>query len=344
MESSTIIMTEDSTRIRNYLTEEGAEHFDDIYFKRKLGATPNIRSISHMYMDVAQHAFENGLTSRDVIDRILDITSFFELLRGDSSYAITAAMKILTQGLKDYLERPVEETSSHIISINIAYEKESSGWTRQIQEYGYQVIRDKKSMLLYDYSSLAGAIIDEAAKHGHIMELYVPESRFLDGGLPFVRDGIRNGHRVHFFPDAAMMYFMKLADVALMGAETFFPNGDMVNTIGSELVAMACKRYEKPLYIPTSLIKMDNRAIQGMGRKLLYRDLKGKLASHWPEELSAQVDFVCPNLDTAPAEMITGYITEKGVIPPGALFGECRTYLTELAEKLSTGAEGEEKG
>lgn len=341
MESSTIIMTEDSTRIKNYLTEEGAEHFDDIYFKRKLGATPNIRSISHMYIDVAQNAAGNGLKSRDVIDRILDITSFFELLRGDSSYAITAAMKILTAGLGDYLERPVEETCSHIVEINLAYEEEASGWTRLIREYGYEVIQDKESMLLYDYSSLAGAMIDEAGKRGHIMDLYVPESRFLDGGLPFVRDGIRNSHRVHFFPDAAIMYFMKLADVALMGAETFFPNGDMANTIGSELVAMACKRYEKPLYIPTSLIKMDNRVIQGRGRKLLYRDLKGKLASHWPDDLSGQVDFVCPNLDVAPADMITGYITEKGVIPPGALFGECRTYLAELTEKLSSGGKGE---
>lgn len=344
MESSTIIMTEDSTRIRNYLTEEGAEHFDDIYFKRKLGATPNIRSISHMYMDVAQYALKHGLESKDIIHRIQDITSFFELLRGDSSYAITAAMKILTQGLENYLERPVEETSRHIVDINMAYEEEASGWTRLIREYGYQVIRDKESMLLYDYSSLAGAIIDEAAKHGHIMDLYVPESRFLDGGLPFVRDGVRNGHRVHFFPDAAIMYFMKLAEVALMGAETFFPNGDMANTIGSELVALACKRYEKPLYVPTSLIKMDTRAIQGTGRKLLYRDLGGKLASYWSDELSGQVDFVCPNLDVAPAQMITGYITERGVLPPMALFGECRTYLTELAEKLSAREKGEGKG
>lgn len=340
MESSTIIMTEDSTRIRNYLSEEGAEHFDDIYFKRKLGATPNIRSISYMYMDVAKYASMNGLKSGDMISQIMDITSFFEILRGDSSYAITAAMKILTQGLEEYSERPVEETSRHIIQINTAYEEEASGWTRLIREYGYQVIKDKKSMLLYDYSSLAGAMIDEAAKQGHKMDLYVPESRFLDGGLPFVRDGVRNGHKVHFFPDAAIMYFMKLADVALMGAETFFPNGDMANTIGSELVAMACKRFEKPLYIPTSLIKMDNRAIQGTGRKELHRDLQGKLASHWPKELSESVDFVCPNLDVAPADTITGYITEKGVIPPGALFGECRTYLADLAEKLSGGEKG----
>lgn len=339
MESSTIIMTEDATRIRGYLTHEGAEHFDDIYFKRKLGATPNIRSISHMYMDIAGNAAKQGVPSDVVIERILDITRFFKKLRGDSSYAIVTAMTILTNNLEQYKDKEIDETAEYILSRNLAYETEAASWAGTIKEYGYQIIKDKDSMLLYDYSSLAGEMIRAAAQNHHTMDLYVPESRFLNGGLPFVRDGVQGGHRVHFFPDAAIMYFMRKADLAMMGAETFMPNGDMINTIGSELIGLACKRYEKPLYIPTTLIKVDHRAVRGIGRKHLFRDLKDKMSEHWEEELKGQVDFVCPNLDVVPPEHITAYITEKGVIPPAALFGECRTYIGGLAEKIEKCAE-----
>ena len=334
MESSTIVMTEESTRIRNYLTDEGAEHFDDVYFKRKLGATPNVFAISHMYMDVARNPKYRDGTSGDMIDTVTDITRFFRKLRGDSSYAVVTAMEILTDGLEFFRDQPAAETAEYIIRLNEAYENEAAGWSKKIKNYGAQILKGKTSMLLYDYSSLAGGMIQVAAKNGQIMDLYVPESRFLNGGLPFVRDGVAAGHKIHFFPDAAIMYFMRKVDLAMMGAETFMPNGDMINTIGSELVGIACKRYEKPLYIPTTLIKVDHRAVLGIGRKELFRDLKDKMSEGWEADIREQVDFVCPNLDVVPPEHITAYITENGVIPPTALFGECRTYIRDLKRKI----------
>ena len=184
-------------------------------------------------------------------------------------------------------------------------------------------------------SSLVCAMLESAAADGHCMDIYLPESRFLNGGYPFVRACIENGHRVHFFPDVAIYHFMKQADLAMMGAETFFPNGDMVNTIGSELVALACKRYEKPLYIPTSLIKVDRRTMEGREKKQLYRDLKSILSQNWKDEYRDKADFICPNLDIVPPELITAYITEEGVVPCSALFGICNSYVERLSQKLS---------
>lgn len=334
MESSTIIMTEESTRIRNYLTKEGAEHFDDIYFKRKLGATANIRSLGGMYKDVAAQGARQGSESAKVIDEIMDITVFFRRLRGDSSVAIATAMDILTGDIEKFRTYPIEDTAAYIEKVNEIYEEEASSWEKVIKNYAYEIIKDKKSMLLYDYSSLVGDVIKEASRENHVMDLYIPESRFLNGGLPFVRDGVQGKHKVHFFPDAAIMYYMKKADLAMMGAETFLPNGDMINTIGSELVGIACRRYEKPLYIPTTLIKVDYRATYGIRRKELFRDLKDKMSEGWEINLRDKVDFVCPNLDIVPPENITAYITERGVIPPAALFSECRSYVGDLRSKI----------
>lgn len=335
VDSAKIVATEASERIRNFLSAEGKEHFDDVYFKRKLGASPHIKAISHMFADIAIHAEENGLTPAETVSRICETSDFFIALRGDSSTAIVTALQILTAGLRDWAQESSEKLCRHMLAITENYNREAESWEKTIKEYGVNILRGKRSMLLYDYSSLVCAMLEAAAADGHCMDIYLPESRFLNGGYPFVRACLENGHRVHFFPDVAIYHFMKQADLAMMGAETFFPNGDMVNTIGSELVALACKRYEKPLYIPTSLIKVDRCAVEGREKKQLYRDLKSILSQNWKDEYRDRTDFVCPNLDIVPPELITAYITEEGVVPCSALFGMCNSYVERLSRKLS---------
>ena len=335
VDSAKIVPTEASEKIRNLLSAEGKEHFDDVYLKRKLGASPHIRAIGCMFADIAAHAQENGLTSAETVARIRATSEFFIALRGDSSTAIVTALQILTSGLDEWEQAPLDRLYRHMLCVTENYHHEAAGWEKTIKEYGVNILRDKHSMLLYDYSSLVCAMLESAAADGHCMDIYLPESRFLNGGYPFVRACIENGHRVHFFPDVAIYHFMKQADLAMMGAETFFPNGDMVNTIGSELVALACKRYEKPLYIPTSLIKVDRRTMEGREKKQLYRDLKSILSQNWKDEYRDKTDFICPNLDIVPPELITAYITEEGVVPCSALFGICNSYVERLSQKLS---------
>lgn len=334
MESSRIVPTQESEAIRNLLSAEAQEHFDDVYYKRKLGATPHIYAIGRLYVDVAQNAEKNGLTTADVIGRVQAITDFFVKLRGDSSTAIVSAMRVLTMGVEQMQSSTVRELSDYITAVNQVYNEEAVGWADRIMEYGYNLICDKKSMLLYDYSSLVCAMLKIAGDNGHYMDIYLPESRFLDGGKPFVAPCLKNGHRVHFFPDVAILYYMQFADLAMMGAETFFPNGGMVNTIGSELVALACRRYKKPLYIPTSLIKVDMLSIEGKSKRQLFRDLADKLAKGWSLTGQEEIDFVCPNLDIVPPELITAYITEVGVVPCPALFGLCSSFEESLNRKI----------
>ena len=335
--------TKESEAIRNTLSQEGREHFDDVYLKRKLGASLHIHSIGCMMKDVAEHAKENGLNKAEVLKQVEDIGRYFIKLRGESSTAIVNAVELILDVLHENETETTEDLQNLICDVCDAYESESDTWSKKIAEYGVNILDGKKSMLLYDYSSLVNIMLKITGENGHFMDIYLPESRFLDGGRPFVKHCLENGHRVHFFPDVAIYYFMSIADCALMGAETFYPNGDMINTIGSELVALACKRYEKPCYVPTSLIKANMKWIEGKPNRQLFRDLKEKIASHWPDELKEQVDFTCPNLDVVPAQLITSYITEEGVVPVSALFMMCSSFKEKLKKKIRTKFENKEK-
>lgn len=87
--------------------------------------------------------------------------------------------------------------------------------------------------------------------------------------------------------------------------------------MGSDLVAILCARFGKPLYVPTAMIKVNMRGIEGRRKKELGRDLARYLAAAWPEEMRAATDFRCPDLAIVGPAEITGYITELGVIPAG---------------------------
>ena len=189
--------------------------------------------------------------------------------------------------------------------------------SKRSKEYGWNVLEDLSSMLVFDYSSTVNAMMETAAEHGKKMTVYVPESRALDGGRPFVVNALKLGHGAVFLPDAALAAFTRKADVAFIGAETFFPDGSAANTVGSDLVAILCARFGKPLYVPTAMIKVNMRGIEGRRKKELGRDLARYLAAAWPEEMRAATDFCCPDLAIVGPAEITGYGQRAGGHPAG---------------------------
>lgn len=191
-------------RLRGWLSPEGAEHFDDIVLTRKLGASPNIYAIGRMYRDLAENAPARGLGSTELVARVKELSGFFGELRGESSHAILTAMRIMTKGLDACVSEPLDRTREFLLKAHENYEAMSAGWTARIKEYGWNVLEDLSSMLVFDYSSTVNAMMETAAEHGKKMTVYVPESRALDGGRPFVVNALKLGHDPVFFPDAAL--------------------------------------------------------------------------------------------------------------------------------------------
>lgn len=316
--------------IRGYLSANGVEHFDDIVLLRKLGASPNIKAIGAMLDDLATYAPQNNLNGRELRKRAFALCDFFVKLRGESSYAIVSAVQIMLQGLDALCEEDMDELIAFLHAAPREFQEMNIRWMEAIRTYGYRLLADKQNILVFDYSSSVSALMLEAQLQGKILDVFIPESRALDGGRPYVEDCLKMGHRPHFFPDAAMDYFVKRTDVCLIGAETFYADGSAKNTVGSGTLAYLCKRYGKPYYIPTTMLKVSLADVNGNPKKELSRDLGDNLAANWPKELRAITNFTCPDLDIIEAEYITSYITERGIIPPYAMFSVSKEYLEEL--------------
>jgi ribose 1,5-bisphosphate isomerase len=179
-------------------------------------------------------------------------------------------------------------------------------------------------VLAFDYSSTMLAILTRLGERGLHKQVVVPESRCLDGGRPIVEEATLAGHHARFVPDMAFGVFVPDAGAVLIGAETFFANGDCWNTIGSYPIAHLARVHGVPFYVATELIKIDRRSYDGPRPPVRPRDFGGLLGAPGGFSHPERVDTVAPELDTTPAELISAYVTPVGVVRPEQVGEEAR--------------------
>lgn len=307
-------------RIAGYVTEVGKEHMLDIIQRRTLGAAPHIVAIGEIYLDALDKAMKEGISSADAIKMIRDITEYFIDVRGNICYAVTLAMRFITKGLDGYAEQPIALLRAFLQKRVEEYHQMNRSWLDTIRDYGWEVIKSYESILLYDYSSCINAMMETATAHGKTLTVYIPESRSLNGGYHFAKNAKELGQKVIFLPDNAILYGVVNADACFIGAESIYPDGSTCNTVGSDLVAILCDYFKKPFYVATSMIKYDERGLKGYTQPPHWKHLRERLSVGWDKELAERTCFTCPNLSIVKPSLITEYITERGVLPPSAIY------------------------
>jgi methylthioribose-1-phosphate isomerase len=103
-------------------------------------------------------------------------------------------------------------------------------------------------------------------------------------------------------------------DVIVVGADRIAVNGDTANKIGTYTVAVLAARHRIPFYIAAPLSTIDIAIADGGAIPIEERDaaeVTGFRGMRWAPE---GVSVFNPAFDVTPAALITGLITEKGVI------------------------------
>lgn len=294
--------------VRKLLPDGCVKDFDDIVEGRSLGASNHIKMISNMYVEIANC---NEAEIAEV--RVKVVGDFFKETRGKSSYAIIAALENIEMKIK-------EGNASYKENVNnarIAYFKEADDDLEKLLTYTRRILSDMRCVMIYDYSSTVEKAICTAGKK---LIVYIPESRVINGGYPFVKGVVKAGHDVRFIPDASMLSVLKNVEGVFIGAETFYPDGTAFNTIGSDILAELCKLKHIPYYVLTPCIKCDIRARYGIYKEVLKKDLRNVLTDGWPIDLKDEVQCETIELIDIQPELISGYVTEKGILKPSHLF------------------------
>ena len=199
---------------------------------------------------------------------------------------------------------------------------------RRIGEYGLQLLSPgdgiithcNAGMLAASRYGTATAPLYLGEEKGYRFRVFCDETRpLLQGARLTAFELMQAGMDVTLIGDGMAASVMKKGWVkaVITGCDRVAANGDTANKIGTLPLAIAAKHFSIPFYIcaPSSTIDMDTRC--GGDICIEERDAE-ELTTMWYEKPMAppKVKVFNPAFDVTDASLITGIITERGILRP----------------------------
>lgn len=192
----------------------------------------------------------------------------------------------------------------------------------QIAEHGSQLIADGDRIMTHSYSSTVAAALKEAFTEHRDIEVTATRSGAGRSGEKTARELGLYGIPVVFIDDTAAGLYMSAASKVVVGADRICADGKLVNGIGTYQLALAADKAGVPVYVLCETLKFDPRV---RGDEV---DLEGGEVVE-TSELPPQVRVGNPSFDITPLELVTGVVTENGLLTPEEVGG----YLQRLSVK-----------
>jgi methylthioribose-1-phosphate isomerase len=162
-------------------------------------------------------------------------------------------------------------------------------------------------------------VIRSAVEAGKRIAVIVDETRpFLQGARLTAWEMVQERIPVTLITDNMAGHLMACAEVdaVIVGADRVAANGDVANKIGTYMVAVLARRHGIPFYVACPLSTFDRSAASGVDIPIEERaaeEVTGFRAAQWAAE---GVRVRNPAFDVTPAELVTAFITERGVVDP----------------------------
>jgi methylthioribose-1-phosphate isomerase len=164
------------------------------------------------------------------------------------------------------------------------------------------------------YGTALGVI--RSSKHKKISVIANETRPYLQGARLTAFEMVQEGIPVTLITDNMAGHLMSRGevDVIVVGADRIAANGDVANKIGTYQLAVLAKRHGIPFYVAAPLSTFDPKIPDGSRIPIEERpaaEVTGYRDKRWAPEGVAVRN---PAFDVTPAELITGIITERGVV------------------------------
>ncbi len=196
-----------------------------------------------------------------------------------------------------------------------------------IGEAGAPLIRDGATLLTHcNAGALATAGIGTALAPMYVahalgvsFRVYADETRpLLQGARLTAWELNRAGIDVTVLPDSAAASLMRSGqiDAVFVGADRIASNGDMANKIGTYPLALAARTHGVPFHVCAPWSTFDAATVNGEKIEIEMRERTELALAGTHTVLPQDVPVYNPAFDVTPRELVTSYITDRGVISP----------------------------
>ncbi|KAL1597807.1 translation initiation factor eIF-2B subunit alpha [Paraconiothyrium brasiliense] len=234
---------------------------------------------------------------------------------------------------------------NHLLSNGRLFVDRAKQSREKIASFGKHFIRDGATVLTNGGSRVVGALLRRAAESStmRFRVIYVlseSKSSDLKEGDQIVADLRAHNVPVATIPNSAVAYSLGEVDMVIVGAEGVVENGGIISRLGTYQMGLLAKSKGKPFYVVAEshkfvrlypLSQFDLPIEQKVLEFRVADDTKGAASKTSEDEGTADMNGAkakCSGLnaddavDFTPPDLISGIITESGVLTPSAVSEE----------------------
>lgn len=217
-----------------------------------------------------------------------------------------------------------EKISELLLQEAILIHQEDRLMCEKIGEFGASLLKDGDTILTHcNAGALATGgigtalgIIYTASWQGKKISVYADETRpVLQGARLTVWELQQQGIDVTLICDNTAAFVMKnkKIDCVIVGADRVASNGDVANKIGTYNLAVLAHFHKIPFYVAAPSSSFDLAISDGDKIKIEERSPEEVTDSFGKRTAPRETKVYSPAFDVTPVELVTAYITEKGV-------------------------------
>ncbi|MFO8029048.1 MAG: S-methyl-5-thioribose-1-phosphate isomerase [Cyclonatronaceae bacterium] len=237
------------------------------------------------------------------------------------------AMDKAIRTARDMKNEPVPDVKQALLELAVSIHEEDKRICADIGRMGQELIPVNAQILTHcNTGSLATgqygtalSIIYQAHLGKKKIHVWVDETRpLLQGSRLTTWELEKTGVPHCLITDSMAAWVMKekKVDMVVVGADRVTRNGDTANKIGTYGLAVLAKHHNIPFYVAVPLSSIDFNTESGDVIPIEERDADEVRTIGKQQAAPAETPVYNPAFDVTPNELISAFITEKGIIRP----------------------------
>ena len=236
------------------------------------------------------------------------------------SWALEKIMEIAKQG------KTVSEVKDAVIAKAKQMAEEDIKTNKEMGKIGAELFQDNDTIMTHcnagalatvSYGTALG-VIRATKESGKNIKVIATETRPVQQGSRLTAFELKHdGIDVTLIPDTAVGYTMAngLVNGVIVGADRILRTGHVFNKIGTYQVATMAKQHNIPFYVAAPLSTFD---LESRHEDVTIEQRSASEVTGIGDKKTAPdgIDVINPAFDITPPELISGIITENGVVKP----------------------------
>lgn len=240
------------------------------------------------------------------------------------------AVRWITSQVKGSKSSSVEKLAE-IVSLSSRQFLDSLQASKErIAEIGAKRIKSDSIVFTHCHSSTVTCLLKKAAQDGKTFEVICTETRPLFQGRRTAKEMLESGIKTMMIVDSAARYVMNRVDLAITGADAITSEGNVINKIGTSMMALVAHEARTPFYVVSELLKFDPATAMGDYEKIEERSP----AEVW-KDAPAKLAIRNPAFDVTRRDYIHGVICEEGIVSPHSIMEVVRRKYPWVFEQNS---------